>query len=86
MDYLPDEGTLLIGTNSGSVLSQKIEDYLKYDDMEDIAMIDMGDMEDYEEGGEDQYDVLEGLTLDQNVEKIYQEAYAITQGKATFKR
>jgi hypothetical protein len=78
MDYLPDEGTLLIGTNSGSVLSQKIEDYLKYDDMEDIAMIDMGDMEDYEEAEEDQYDILDGLTLDQNVEKIRQEALAIT--------
>jgi hypothetical protein len=78
MDYLPDEGTLLIGTNSGSVLSQKIEDYLKYDDMEDIAMIDMGDMEDYEEGSEDPYDVLEGLTLDQNLEKIYQEQHVIT--------
>jgi hypothetical protein len=46
MDYLPDEGTLLIGTNSGSILSHKIEDYLKYDDMADMAMLEMSDMDD----------------------------------------
>ena len=53
MDYLPDGGTLLIGTNSGSILSHKIEQWMNYDEMEDIGMIDMGDMEDY---GDEQRD------------------------------
>ena len=86
MDYLPADGTLLSGTNSGSVLSHKIEDYLKYDDMDDIAMIEMDDMDDYEQPEDDQYDPLDGMTLDQNLEKILREQQAFTQGKATFKR
>lgn len=47
MDYLPDSGTLLIGTNVGSIFSHKIEKYMNYDDMEDIYMIEMGEMDDY---------------------------------------
>lgn len=47
MDYLPDQGTLLIGTNTGSILSHKIEKYINYNDDIDMAMIEMDDMEDY---------------------------------------
>jgi WD40 repeat protein len=45
MDYLPDEGTLLLGSNSGQILSHKIEDLIAFDDMEDIAMLEMDDYE-----------------------------------------
>ena len=54
MDYLPDGGTLLVGTNSGSILSEKIEKYLNYDDMEEM-MIEMGDMES-EDNNHDKFD------------------------------
>lgn len=86
MDYLPDGGTLLIGTNSGSILSEKIEKFLNYDDMEDL-MIEMGDMEseDHNHDQFDQYDPLEGLTVDEQLQKILKEKKGLTKGKATFK-
>lgn len=87
MDYLHDEGTLLIGTNSGFILSHKIEQYLNFNDFDEMQMLEMGDMEDYDELTlEDEFDPLGGKTVDQNIEEILAKETAFTKGKATFKR
>jgi len=72
LEYLPEEATLLIGTNSGSILSQKIDDILNWDDNEDPMMIEMGDMSDWDgqEQEEDPDDYMNGKTLDENYEEI----------------
>lgn len=83
MDYIPDEGTLLLGTNSGSILSHKIEDLIAFDDLEDIGMLEMDDLGD--ETREDEYDPLDGMSLDHHIDLIRQKEQ-LTLGKATFKR
>jgi hypothetical protein len=83
MDYLPDEGTLLIGTNSGAILSHRIEEYLRIDERFDLGMITMGDMEDE---FQDNDDALDGMSVDEYSDKILREQLAITSGKATFKK
>lgn len=70
MEYLPDEATLLIGTNSGSILSHKIDKILNWDDNEDPLMLEMGDMSDWAgQEEEDPYDYMGGKTLEENYEE-----------------
>ena len=63
MDYLPDEGTLLIGTNSGFILSDKLDErIINFNDFD--GMLEMGDMSDFDQNVEDEYDPLDGKTID----------------------
>ena len=81
MGAVTDNGTLLLGTNTFTILMESITDWVNYcDDRDDITgyedfqdeMLDYDDEERKSEG--DDYDLLEGKTIDE----AYDEASNMT--------
>lgn len=81
MDFVLEAGTLLVGTNTPVILSQQIFDLLSYEQEFDPILEDDGLSEDFDEremGGEE-YDPLEGRSVDENLERILKEQKDILQ-------
>ena len=82
MDAVTESGTLLVGTNTFTILTQQITEWINFNSDEFPAIEDGSNYEErkYEEydgsdydgyGREERDDILEGRTLDEHLDEIY---------------
>ena len=91
MDYVAESGTLLVGTNTHAILPHNIADLMRFEnnptrrrrggDMEDMSGWSYGDEEEIKEPFEDEGDeyYLEGMTLDEKIAQLQQNANKIME-------
>jgi len=89
MDYVADSGTLLVGTNSHTIVPENIADLMRFennpkrirgdmDDMSGFSGYDYGEEEAKDEFSNDGDDyVLEGSTIDDKLAEIMKAEHAI---------